>query len=182
MNAARKIFWFVNKFFMVPTFRMGLGAFICNPLTGYIMVIKNIGRKSGKRYFTPTNYAIFDGSIYCIAGFGRKAHWYMNIMSTPHVEIIMPGGTISGTAAEVTKPEEALKACKQILKNAGFAGFFEGFNPRRAPDERFKQMLEHAPIVRITPNGIGSGPLDAGGWHWMPILAALIALIILLLR
>ena len=180
MNAARRIFWFLNKFFMVPAFRMGLGSLICNPLTGYIMVIKNIGRKSGKHYHTPTNYAIINGSLYCIAGFGRKAHWYMNIMSSPNVEIMLPGRAISGTAAEVNDPEEALTACKQILKNAGFAGFFEGFNPWRASDKRFKQMLQHAPIVRITPNGVGSGPLDAGGWHWVPILAALIALIVFL--
>lgn len=41
----RRIFWFLNKFFMVPMFRLGFGPFFGNPLSGYIMVLKAIGRK-----------------------------------------------------------------------------------------------------------------------------------------
>ena len=64
MNVLPRIFWFLNRFFMVPVFRMGLGFLVCNPLFGYIMIIKNIGHKSGKLYYTPTNYAILDGFLY----------------------------------------------------------------------------------------------------------------------
>jgi len=44
----RRIFWFLNKFFMVPMFRLGFGPFFGNPLNGYIMVLKPVGRKTGK--------------------------------------------------------------------------------------------------------------------------------------
>ncbi len=55
----RRIFWFLNTFFMVPLFRLGLGPFFGNPLSGYIMVLKAIGRKSGKVRYTPVNYVCY---------------------------------------------------------------------------------------------------------------------------
>ena len=181
MNALRKVFWFINRFFMVPAFRMGLGPLICNPVSGYIMVIRNIGRKSGKEYHTPTNYAIRDGYIYCMAGFGRKSDWYLNLAAHPHAELILPGRAVSCQMEEVKDPTEALEMCKQIFKNAGFAGFMEGYNPRQAPDEKFVQTLKRAPILRFRPTGIASGPTDAGGWHWVVLLLILIVLLIILL-
>jgi len=33
----RRIFHFLNKYFMVPMFRLGLGFFFGNPLTSYVM-------------------------------------------------------------------------------------------------------------------------------------------------
>jgi deazaflavin-dependent oxidoreductase (nitroreductase family) len=178
MNVVRRVFWFLNRFFMVPAYRLGLAWLICNPIAGYIMVIKNTGRKSGKLYFTPTNYAILNGNVYCLSGFGRKAHWYLNLKAHPQVELLLPGRAISGIMEEVTDPEEALVVIKQVFRNAGFAGFFEGYNPHTAPDAKFKQTLEQAPVLRIVPVGIGSGPMDAGGWHW--ITGALLTLAIIL--
>jgi len=49
------------------------------PLTGYIMVLKTTGRKTGRQRFTPVNYAILDGKVFCLAGFGKLAHWYRNL-------------------------------------------------------------------------------------------------------
>lgn len=167
MNTLRQIFKFLNRFFMVPAFRIGLGGLIVNPISGYIMVIKNIGRKSGKLYYTPTNYAILDGKIYCLSGFGSKAHWYQNLIANPRVELLLPGRAIWGEVETVTNQEEALKAVKQVFKNAGFAGFAEGYNPHTAPDEKFLNTLQNTPVLRITPTGIGSGPMDAGGWQWL---------------
>lgn len=178
MNVLRRVFWFMNRFFMVPAFRLGLAWLICNPVSGYIMVIKNIGRKSGKLYYTPTNYAIRNGQVFCLAGFGRKAHWYLNLKANPQVELLLPGRAISGRVEEVSDPEEALAVIKQVFRNAGIAGFFEGYNPYNAPDDRFRETLSHAPVLRIVPDGIGSGPLDAGGWHW--VTGALLTLAVIL--
>ncbi|MEN8242161.1 MAG: nitroreductase/quinone reductase family protein [Chloroflexota bacterium] len=169
MDILRKVFWLLNKFFMVPAFRLGLGQLICNPFSGYVMVIKNIGRKTGKLRYTPTNYAIINGQVYCLAGFGRKAHWYLNMVTNPEVELILPGRAILGRAAEVEDPAEALDACKQVLRNAGFAGFMEGYNPFSAPDEKFQGTLKRAPVLRIQQLGIGNGPKDQGGWGWISL-------------
>ncbi len=178
MDVLRRIFWVLNKVFMVPVFKLGLGALVCNPLTGYIMVIRTVGRKSGKQRFTPVNYAIKDGYIYCMAGFGRKAHWYLNLRSNPQLEVILPGRALAGEAQEVSDPDEALWACKQVSKNAGFAGFMEGFNPWTAADERFLRILDRNPMMKIRLIGVGSGPTDAGGWHWLTLVALTVAAII----
>ena len=170
MDMLRKIFRFLNRFFMVPAYRMGLASLICNPLSGYIMVIKNIGRKSGKNYFTPANYAIHNGNIYCMAGFGRKSDWYLNLAAHPQAELLLPGRSVRVQMEEVSSPDEALKACKQVFKNAGVAGFMEGFNPWRARDENFLRTLQRAPILRFKPISIAGGPTDAGGWHWITLL------------
>jgi hypothetical protein len=71
-DTERRIFQYLNRYFMVPVFRLGLGAFIANPFSGYIMVIKTIGHKTGKERYTPTDYTIQNGNIYCVAGFARR--------------------------------------------------------------------------------------------------------------
>ena len=69
-NLLRRIFWYLNKCLMVPVFRLGLGPLMGNPFTGYIMVLKTTGRKTGKQRYTPVDYAIQDGKVYCLAGLG----------------------------------------------------------------------------------------------------------------
>jgi deazaflavin-dependent oxidoreductase (nitroreductase family) len=125
----RRIFWFLNKFFMVPMFRLGFGPFFGNPLTGYIMVMKVIGRKTGKVRLTPVNYAIHKGDVYCISGGRATSDWFRNLLANPEVDLILPGGSIHARVEESTNPEQKLIITRQILKNAGFAGFFEGYNP-----------------------------------------------------
>jgi hypothetical protein len=68
----RRFFWFLNKYFMVPMFRLGFGPFFGNPITGYIMVLKVIGRKTGKLRYAPVNYAIMDGTSTCASILASK--------------------------------------------------------------------------------------------------------------
>ncbi len=163
----RKIFRYVNRFFMAPAFRLGLGHLICNPFSGYIMVIKTTGRKTGKTRYTPLNYAIWQGCVYCMAGFGETSDWYRNLSSSPRVELILPGGALSGTACLVSDPQVRLKVSRQILKNGGFAGFFLGFNPRSASDALVEERMRDILLVCIRPDGLGSGAADPGGWGWI---------------
>ncbi|MGD2155603.1 MAG: nitroreductase/quinone reductase family protein [Anaerolineales bacterium] len=163
----RRIFWLLNKFFMVPLFRLGLGAFMGNPFTGYIMVVKTIGRKTGKVRYTPVNYTIIDGWVYCMVGFGKIADWYRNIQERPQIELLLPSGPMAGEASQVSDPQESLKATRQLLKNAGFAGFFLGFNPFSAPDDLIEEKTKEIPMICVRPTGIGSGAGDSGGWLWV---------------
>lgn len=174
----RRFFWFLNRLFMVPAFRLGLGPFMGNPLTGYIMVLRTTGRKTGRARFTPVNYAIQGGCIYCLAGFGRGAHWYQNVRANPNIQLILPGGSLAGVAEDVSDPEESVRAARQVLKNGGFAGFFLGFNPFTAPDAVVREKTMDLPLVRIRPTGIGSGASDPGGWLWVVVALAIIWLII----
>jgi deazaflavin-dependent oxidoreductase (nitroreductase family) len=166
-DALRQIFRYFNRYLMVPVFRLGLGIFMGNPVTSYIMVIKTIGRKSGKVRHAPVNYAIANGCVYCVSGWGQTSDWYRNMMAHPDIELIMPSGAIHGHAAVVTDPLERRVMLRQVLKNAGFAGFLEGFNPHGVSDEELEKKAAVMQLVRITPNGLGSGAFDPGNWSWI---------------
>ena len=163
----RRVFWYFNRYFMAPMFRLGLGSFMGNPASGYIMVIQNRGQKTGKTRHTPVNYAILDGQVYCMAGYGKASDWYCNIRAKPQVELLLPGRAIAAQAEEVTHPAERLIAARQVLINGGFAGFFFGFNPRTVSDETLHTALGSIPLLRFRPTGIGSGEADPGGWLWI---------------
>ncbi len=174
----RTMFRLLNRFFMIPLFRLGLGKFMVNPFTGYIMVLKTIGHKSGTVRFAPVNYAIHKGHVYCVAGLGERTHWYRNLRANPELELIMPGGAWWGSAEEVPQGEEKVEIFRQVMVNAGFAGFFYGFNPRRASQEQLAQVADKLPIVRIAVKGVGNGPADAGGWLWISTILIVILLVL----
>ncbi len=174
----RRFFRVLNKYFMVPMFRLGLGPLVGNPITGYIMVLKTVGSKTGKRRYAPVNYAILDGEIYCLSGFGKLAHWVTNLVVQPQIEMILPSGTLSGRAATVTDADVWLRATRQILKNGGFAGFLAGYNAFTISDEDLRSKGEEMVVIRITPDGLRSGAADPGGWLWLWLTVAVMALII----
>ena len=179
----RRFFWFLNKFFMVPMFRLGFGPFFGNPFTGYIMVLKVIGRKTGKLRYAPVNYAIVDGKVYCISGYRQGSDWYRNLRAHPAIEAILPGGAIAGTVTEVADPAIKTLIVRKILQNAGFAGFFEGYNPFRISDEELAHKTADMPLICIQPAGLGNGASDPGGWAWIwtPVTTLLLILVIWLL-
>jgi len=178
----RRIFRALNKFFMVPLFRLGFGPFFGNPLTGYILVLKTIGRKSGKVRYVPLNYAIQKGDVYCISGGRKTSDWYRNLHANPEIEIILPGGTLYARMDEISDLDERGLIARQVLKNAGFAGFFEGYNPFTISDEELKHKIADLPVLRFHPLGVGNGPSDAGGWAWIWSFVVTAILIVLLVR
>jgi deazaflavin-dependent oxidoreductase (nitroreductase family) len=179
----RRFFWFLNKFFMVPMFQLGFGPFFGNPISGYIMVLKIVGRKTGKLRYAPVNYFIQDGRIYCVSGFRQGSDWYRNLRAHPAIEIIMPGGAIAGTSNEITDPTFKTITIQKILQNAGFAGFFEGYNPFRISNEKLARKTADMPLICIQPTGLGSGASDPAGWAWVwtPVSLILIALAVWLI-
>ena len=177
----RGILKYINRFFMVPIFRLGLGSFVGNPITGYIMILKTVGRKTGKVRYAPVNYAIMNGDIYCMAGFGKDTHWYLNLKSQPNIEVITPSGPLAGVAEDSTDTEEAARILRQLLKNSGLVGFFAGFNPFAISDSELRERTKEFPLVRICPTGVGSGAGDAGGWLWVLSLVVTVVVLLVLL-
>ena len=49
----RRIFRMTDQVTMIPMLRAGLGPLIGNPFTGYMMLLRTIGRKSGLPRYTP---------------------------------------------------------------------------------------------------------------------------------
>ena len=170
----RYIFWFLNKFFMVPIFRLGIGPLFGNPIWGYMMVLKTTGRKSCKTRYSPVNYTIANGNIYCMAGWGHIADWYRNLLANPNIEIILPTGALTGAAEEVSVSTERTAILRKVLQAGGFAGFLLGVNPYMVSNEKLAEKTKGIPLIRIRPCGIGSGASDPGGWLWIPVAILLV--------
>ena len=99
-------------------------------------------------------------------------------MATPEIEIILPGGMVFARVDEVPDPEVRRVVIRQILKNAGFAGFFEGYNPFTITDDELMQKSADLPLLRFYPLGLGSGAFDSGGWAWIWSFVVTIVLIL----
>ena len=162
-------------------FRLGFGPFMGNRVTGYILVLKTIGRKTGKVRYTPVNYAIHKGNIYCMSGWGQLSDLYRNMVAAGEIEIILPAGPLFGAVEKATDSDERRIVLRKILQNAGFAGFFEGINPYKTTDEELMQKTTGMPLLRIRPVGIGNGASDPGGlsWFWTPVSIIFIILIVI---
>ena len=160
-------FRIVNRFVAVPLVRAGLGPLLATPLTGSIMVLRTRGRRTGRRRDVPLGSVILDGSVYFCAGFGRPTHWLRNIEADPNVELLLPAGSVVGTAAEVTEPEEWAPAMRALLVSLGMIGRMTVGDVRRTSDEDLWAIAGGIPLVRFRATGIGRGPFDPGGLGWV---------------
>jgi deazaflavin-dependent oxidoreductase (nitroreductase family) len=181
-NALRQGFKVFNRF-MVLMFRLGTGPAIWQPApVGKIMVITHTGRKSGLTRRTPVNYALIDGDIYCIAGFGPGSDWYRNILSNPQVEVWLPGGWWEGTAEDVSGNANRLPILRQVLVNSGFAAYVAGINPKKINAEQLTQLTAPYRLVRIHRTAPRTGPGGPGDMAWVWQGAGIFLLGLLLLR
>lgn len=167
-DALRQVFKGFNRF-MVLLWRLGLGSWGNGTRWGgSVMVIKHTGRRSGRKYLTPVNYAIVDGEIYCTAGFGTKSDWYRNILMNPEVEVWLPNERWTGVAQDVTEITERAALFRQVIIGSGFAGPLFGVNPNKLKDSDLEELLETYRLVRISRTEAltgGGGPGDLA-WVW----------------
>jgi deazaflavin-dependent oxidoreductase (nitroreductase family) len=173
-------FKFLNKY-MLLMWRLGLGVYLNQPKTwGNIMVISHTGRVSGLRRRTPLNYAVVDGEVYCVSGFGDVSDWYRNILVNPEVEIWMPGGWWAGIAEEVADPGERLPLLRQVIIGSGFAGRLAGFDPYRMSDTELEAATASYRLVHILRREARTGPGGPGdlAWVWQAATALLLGLLL----
>jgi hypothetical protein len=151
MNSLRKVFRAGNQF-MVFIWKIGLGKAINIWPAGFgrIMVIKHRGRRSGREYLTPVNYAIVDGEIYCTAGFGSISDWYRNILTYPGVELWLPDGRCIACAEDISNSPNRLFLLRQVIIASGFAGPLFGVNPKKLSDEDFGKVSKNYRLVHFT--------------------------------
>ncbi len=163
----------VNKYVSVPALRAGLGRFISNPLTGYLMILRTRGHKSGEMRDAPLGYTIVGEYVYCMAGFGRKTHWFQNVLADPHVEVNLPGRSFSGVAEQVTDPDERRRVVAPLMRSMGAIAAMVGMgNPWRDSDEAIARKCQGMPLVRVRATGIAAGADDPGGWFWVVVMGA----------
>lgn len=184
-RALQQAFKWGNRTLMVPMWRLGLGKLLnmWPDVGGQIMVLEHTGRKSGKIYHTPVNYAVIGEDVYCISGFGAASDWYKNIRQTPDVEVWLPDGWWKGTAEDVSDAPNRVDILRRVLIATGFAAeVFEGVNPRTLTDEELGELVDQYRIVRIRRTEARTGPGGPGELAWIWPLATMVLGGLLMLR
>ena len=180
----RQGFKWLNRY-MVLHWRLGLGP-IANraDLTGCIMVLVHTGRKSKRTRRTPVNYALIEGDVYCVAGFGRIADWYQNLLASPAVEVWLPAGWYAGVAEDVTDLPAVEKSAimRQVLINSGFAARIAGIDAARMTDDALLAATAEYRLVRIRCTEARTGAGGPGDLAWVWPLATTILAAALLVR
>lgn len=165
-------FRYLNKF-MVLLFRLGLGWMInlWPAVSGRILVIRHIGRKSGLPHFNPVNYAVVDGEIYCTAGFGNVSDWYKNLIKQPAAEIWLPDGWYEARAEDVSSHPKRLELLRAVLIGAGFASFIAGIDPYTISDAELAHKSGEYRLLHLVRGAARTGPEGPGDLAWIwPVL------------
>jgi deazaflavin-dependent oxidoreductase (nitroreductase family) len=150
MNSLRKVFHAMNPF-MVFMWRIGLGKWIniWPEVSGRIMVIKHRGRKSGKEYLTPVNYAVVDSEVYCTAGFGSISDWYRNMQANPNIELWLPEGKRMARAEDISDSPKRLFLLRQVIIASGFAAPLFGIDQKKLNREQLDAMTREYRLVHF---------------------------------
>ena len=150
LSTLRKVFHTLNRF-MVLMWKIGMGKMIniWPPVIGRIMVIKHRGRKSGREYLTPVNYALVDGEIYCTAGFGSISDWYRNMLANPNIELWLPEGKRKARAEDISDSPNRLLLLRQVIIASRFAAPLFGINPRKLNDEQLDALSKEYRLVHF---------------------------------
>lgn len=172
-----RAFRLLNRFYVIPAIKAGLGPLHANPFTGSWMLLRTTGRRTALPREVALGYAILDGSVYCCAGFGPRTQWYRNLLADPRVEVVLPGAAFAGVAEEVTEPAELDRAWRTLIRSLGVIG--RGFVcAADAPAEELIARTANLPLIRIRPVGIAPGPADPGGWLWAALTVVGVAWLI----
>lgn len=170
--------WFrvLNRWYVIPMIKAGLGPLHANPLTGSWMLLRTTGRRTGRPREVALGYAILDGAVYCSAGFGPRTHWYRNLLADPAVEVVLPGTAFLGVAEPVTDPLELDRGWRALIRSLGVLG--RGFvGPADSTPDRLRERTANLPLVRIRAVGLAGGPADPGGWLWAALTVGALILV-----
>jgi deazaflavin-dependent oxidoreductase (nitroreductase family) len=169
--------------FMLLMWRLGLGWMInyWPKGSGQIMVITHTGRKTGLKRQTPVNYALVDGELYCLSGFGMS-DWYRNILANPEVEVWLPDGWWAGVAEDVSQAGNRIALIRQVLIGSGFAAPLFGVNHTAMNDEELAAATADYRLIHIRRTEARTGPGGPGDLAWIWPVATMLLVPLMLLR
>ncbi len=151
METLRWVFHLLNPV-MVFMWKIGLGRLInmWPAVGGRIMVIRHKGRKTGKQYLTPVNFALVDNEIYCAAGFGIATDWHRNMLASPEIELWLPDGKHRACAHDISDSSCRAKLLRAITIASGLAAPLLGINQNKLTDEQLVTIAKDYCLVHFT--------------------------------
>src|SRR3990170_2255706 len=137
--------------FMLLMWRLGLGPWInlWPKVGGGILVIGHQGRRTGRRRYTPVNYALVDGEIYCTVGFGVVSDWYRNLAVNPDIEVWLPDGWWAGVVEDISDSPWRLPLLRQVLIGSGGVTYLAGIDPVNLTDEALHAVTSKYRLLHI---------------------------------
>jgi len=182
LEALRKGFKQMNRG-MVLLFRLGLGR-VMNAwpsVGGRILVLNHAGRRSGRLYRTPVNYAEVEHSLYCIAAFGDRTDWYRNALAGPTLEVWLPDGRWRCQAEDASSDPRRHELVRAVLIASGFAAPLVGLHPHHMSDSALAAATETYRLVRLRRRERLENSIGDLAWVW-PIGGGLLLLALAVFR
>lgn len=143
----------MNKYFTIPLYRIGI-----LPIFGggkIFLLLFTKGKKTGKERITPLEYRRKDGIIHAVAGRGKKAHWFGNLIANPKEAKIKLGFKKKNVTFEVIQNLEEKNALFKwyVTKFPKAAKMLFGWDPKRdnvetADFTSFSNLIE---VVKFFP-------------------------------
>lgn len=104
-------FKFWNKYFVIPLYRANIMQLF---FAGKIFILlKTVGRKSGKDRYSPLEYRVKDGDMYLFSSRGIYADWYRNMEKNPEKVMVKKNFTWFKPKLEFL---ESLEERREIMK------------------------------------------------------------------
>lgn len=153
-NQRKRVTGIGRLFFRAPIFlyRVGLGGL----LGKRFLLLNHIGRKSGLMRQAVLEVVKYDqetDTFYIASGFGKKSHWYLNILAHPEVDIQVGRRKIAVTAVPL-EPEQSGEAmvdyARRYPKAAKNLSRLIGFNI--STEEEYRTVGRDAiPFIALKP-------------------------------
>lgn len=168
LEGLRRQFRNLNRM-MVVVWRLGLGpVFGRFPHTvGQMLVLHHVGRKSGRTYRSPVNYAEVGSSLFCVAAFGIRCDWYQNLIAHPTAEAWLPDGRWIVDVRDADDRPDRLDLIRKVLVASGFAAPAFGLHPSTMTDEALAGVTADYRLLEIVRREkLGRSVADLA-WVWV---------------
>jgi deazaflavin-dependent oxidoreductase (nitroreductase family) len=97
-------------------------------ISGRLVLITYVGRRSGLKRTLPVQYANWDGELVVVVGYHRSKRWWLNLRNQPiHVDVRYRGRLLEGTAVAVESDADVIaprlaEYCRKFHASARIRG------------------------------------------------------------